>query len=136
MRLLHTADWHLGQTLHGVPRTYEHARFLSWLLTTIGEQAIDALLIAGDVFDSASPPPAAQEQYYQFLATARRLYPRLQVVVVGGNHDSAARLDAPAPVLQAIGVKVIGGLLPDDPPERAVVPLLDASGEEIGRAHV
>lgn len=131
MRLLHTADWHLGQTLHGVPRTYEHARFLSWLLTTLGEQAIDALLIAGDVFDSASPPPAAQEQYYQFLAAARRLYPRLQVVVVGGNHDSAARLDAPAPVLQAIGVKVIGGLLPDDPPERAVVPLLDASGEEV-----
>src|SRR5438874_1830071 len=53
LRILHTADWHLGQTLHGVPRTYEHARFLDWLLETIERETSDALIIAGDVFDAA-----------------------------------------------------------------------------------
>lgn len=128
MRLIHTADWHLGQTLHGVSRDYEHGRFLTWLLEVLEREAIDALLIAGDVFDSASPPPSAQEQYYQFLASCRRRCPELQVVVVGGNHDSAARLDAPGPVLQAIGVKVLGGLGAEDPPARALVPLHDRHG--------
>ncbi len=110
MRLLHTADWHLGHTLHDFPREAEHQAFLSWLLDQLGEHAVDALLIAGDVFETANPPVRAEEAWYTFLADARGRYPDLDILVTGGNHDSAARLDAPNPVLRAMRVTVLGGL--------------------------
>ncbi|MCB9786707.1 MAG: exonuclease SbcCD subunit D C-terminal domain-containing protein [Deltaproteobacteria bacterium] len=110
MRFIHTSDWHLGHRLHDASRELEHARFLDWLLALIESEAVDALLIAGDVFDSANPPASAQEQWYRFLAEARRRFPALDLVVIGGNHDSAARLDAPNPLLRALDVRLVGGL--------------------------
>ncbi|RYE93297.1 MAG: exonuclease subunit SbcD, partial [Oxalobacteraceae bacterium] len=71
MRLLHTSDWHLGQTLHNFDRTWEHQRFLDWLLDTLVAEDIDALLIAGDIFDNANPSAASQRQLYHFLQQAR-----------------------------------------------------------------
>ncbi len=127
MKLLHTADWHLGQTLHGVSRRFEHQRFLRWLLGALADESADALIIAGDVFDVAGPSSDAQQSYYDFLAECRRRFPALDVVVVGGNHDSPARLDAPADLLGALGITVVGGL-PDGDLERLVVPLHDARG--------
>ena len=59
MRLLHTSDWHLGQTLHHYERTYEHQCFLDWLPDTLVAEQADALLIAGDVFDTANPSAAS-----------------------------------------------------------------------------
>lgn len=133
MRLIHTADWHLGQTLHGHPRIYEHQRFLDWLLDLLESERADALIVAGDVFDVASPSSEAQAQYYRFLAEARRRCPDLDVIVVGGNHDGAARLDAPAEVLDALSIRVIGGLPRDEAGqpalERALIPLTRAGGE-------
>ncbi len=126
MKLLHTADWHLGQTLHGVSRRYEHQRFLEWLLGAIESERADALIIAGDVFDVASPSSDAQQSYYDFLAECRRRFSALGIVVVGGNHDSPARLDAPADLLGALGITVIGGM--PDAIDRLVVPLSDARG--------
>lgn len=88
--------------------------------------------MAGDVFDVASPSSDAQALYYDFLADCRRRLPRTNVVVIGGNHDSPARLDAPADVLGALGITVIGGLpvtgagSPD--PDRLLVPLTDRTG--------
>jgi len=110
MRLLHTSDWHLGHTLHDLPRDYEHQRFLSWLVDTLEDQRIDALLIAGDIFDAANPPARAQSAWFEFLAAAKRRLPDLDIVAIGGNHDSPTRLDAPHPVLEAFGVHVVGGL--------------------------
>jgi exonuclease SbcD len=133
VRLLHTADWHLGQTLHGQSRLYEHQRFLDWLLIQLEARAVDVLVVAGDVFDVASPSSEAQAQYYRFLAEVRRRLPKLELVVLGGNHDSPARLDAPAELLSALRIHVVGGLpldeagLPDLP--RAIIPLVGASGE-------
>ena len=127
MRLLHTADWHLGQTLHGVSRAYEHQRFLEWLLRTIRKESVDALLIVGDVFDVATPSATAQEQYYQFLAECRRQHPQLDILVVGGNHDSPSRLDAPGQVLGALGIEVIGGM--PDQLDRCVAPIRDQDGD-------
>lgn len=97
MRLLHTSDWHLGQTLHNFERGYEHQRFLDWLLDTLVMEQVDVLLVAGDVFDNANPSAASQKQLYVFLQQARARLPALQLVVVAGNHDSAGRLEAPAP---------------------------------------
>lgn len=110
VRILHTADWHLGQTLHGVSRTYEHAAFLEWLAAELQRQAVEVLIVAGDVFDTAHPGPGAQEAYYGFLARCRELCPQLSIVVVGGNHDSPLRLDAPRALLGALDITVVGGL--------------------------
>lgn len=132
LRVLHTADWHLGHTLHDVPRRYEHALFLGWLLERLCEEAVDALVIAGDIFDTANPSAEAQETLYRFLASARKRLPELDIVVIGGNHDSAARLDAPDPLLRALGIRVVGGLPRDGKRvdvERVIVPLSNREGE-------
>jgi exonuclease SbcD len=132
MRLIHTSDWHLGHTLHELPRRHEHAAFLGWLLDTIEREGADALLVAGDIFDTANPSAEAQADYYDFLARARARFPALNLVVIGGNHDSAARLDAADPLLRALHVRVVGGL-----PrgvgralelERLLVPLTESDG--------
>lgn len=110
MRLLHTADWHLGHTLRDWERTWEHDRFLSWLLETSQAEQVDALLICGDIFDTTNPSATAQRQWYRFLAEARRVIPAMQILVIGGNHDAAGRLEAPNPILEALEVEVIGAL--------------------------
>lgn len=132
MRLLHTSDWHLGQTLHNYERTYEHQCFLDWLLDTIVAERVDALLIAGDVFDTANPSAAAQKQLYRFLQQARARAPKLDIVVIAGNHDSPGRLEAPGPLLEAHGTSMIGHVVRNADGEidleRHLLPLHDASG--------
>lgn len=110
MRIVHTADWHLGHTLNQHSRDAEHAAFLDGLLKLLVALEADALLIAGDVFDSANPPVPAQRQLYDFFARLRRELPRLTTVVIGGNHDSPGRLEAPLALLAPLGVRVLGQL--------------------------
>lgn len=127
MRLLHTSDWHLGQTLHTFERSYEHQCFLDWLLDTLVREEVDALLIAGDIFDNSNPSAAAQRQLYRFLQQARVRSPRLDIVVIAGNHDSPGRLEAPGPLLEAHGTAVIGNVVRKDDGDidldRLLVPL-------------
>ena len=108
MRLLHTSDWHLGQSLHNFERHYEHQRFLDWLLDTVVAEQADALLIAGDIFDNANPSSSSQKQLYRFLQQAKERAPHLNLIVIAGNHDSPGRLEAPGPLLGAHGTRVIG----------------------------
>jgi len=133
LRIFHTADWHLGHHLHGVSRQLEHQQFLDWLLAELHNKQADALIVAGDIFDSANPSSAAQSQLYEFLVKAKIRLPNLNIVLVGGNHDSASRLDAPSPILNALGVTVVGGLSRDEQGnidwERLLVPLTNAAGE-------
>lgn len=133
MLLIHTSDWHLGHHLHGLNRDYEHRCFLNWLLDTLEDRRADALLVSGDVFDSANPSAAAQALYYQFLAESRRRLPNLDLVIVAGNHDSASRLDAPQPLLKAFNIHVIGSLRRTQSgsidSERLLVPLTNRDGE-------
>jgi exonuclease SbcD len=119
MRLLHTSDWHLGHSLHGVGREREHAAFLAWLVEAIAREQVDAVLITGDIFDGSTPPAAAEAMWFRFLAEARARVRGLQVVVIAGNHDSPARLSAPAPLLDAHGVRVIESV-PRDPADLIV----------------
>jgi exonuclease SbcD len=132
MRLLHTSDWHLGQSLHNFERHYEHQRFLDWLLGTIVAEQADALLIAGDIFDNANPSSASQKQLYRFLQRAKERVPHLNLVVIGGNHDSPGRLEAPGPLLEAHGTRVIGAVQRDADGaldiEALVLPLTGADG--------
>lgn len=133
MRLLHTSDWHLGQTLHNFDRAYEHQCFLDWLLDAIVAEQADALLISGDVFDTANPSAAAQKQLYRFLQQARARSPQLDIVVIAGNHDSPGRLEAPGPLLEAHGTVVVGHVIRNAGGEidleRMLVPLRDKHGE-------
>ena len=108
IRILHTADWHLGQTFFGYDRVEEHVHFLQWLARELKENKIDVLLVAGDVFDVSNPSAASQSMYYQFIYRVTAENPYLQIVIVAGNHDSAARLEAPLPLLQAMRTEVRG----------------------------
>ncbi len=137
VKLLHTSDWHLGQTLFDQERGYEMQCFLDWLLQTLQQETPDLLLIAGDVFDSVNPPVSAQRQLYAFLASALRALPRLQIVMIAGNHDSGARIEMPAPLLAGHSVSVIGrvsraadGSLDT---ERLRIPVHDAQGVRCGQ---
>lgn len=108
IRILHTADWHLGQTFFGHDRSEEHELFLNWLAEEMKQKEIDALIIAGDVFDVSNPSAASQSIYYRFICRVTAENPQLQIVIVAGNHDSAARLEAPLPLLQAMRTEVRG----------------------------
>lgn len=115
MRVLHTSDWHIGRTLYGRKRYEEFEAFLTWLAETIQQNEVDALLVAGDVFDTSAPSNRAQELYYRFLCRVAASTCR-HVVVVAGNHDSPSFLNAPKELLKALDVHVIGNAseTPDD----------------------
>lgn len=132
MRILHSSDWHLGISQGAASRAPDHDLFLDWLRAQIVEHSVDALIVAGDIFDSLQPPAEAQRRLYQFLASLTETgLP--QVVLVGGNHDSAARLDAPEAVLGALDVAVVGGIgATEESWERCLVPLRDRSGAVAG----
>lgn len=125
MKVLHTSDWHLGRTLYGRRRTDEHEAFLNWLADQIEIHQIDALLIAGDIFDTVTPGNKSQELYYRFLCRAARSCCR-HVVVTAGNHDSPSFLDAPGTLLRVLNVHVIG--TPSGKPEDEVITLFDQQG--------
>lgn len=108
IRVLHTADWHLGQTFFGYDRVEEHTHFLDWLAHELKENKIDVLLIAGDVFDVSNPSAISQRMFYHFIRRVTEENPKLQLVVVAGNHDSAARLEAPLPLLQEMRTEIKG----------------------------
>lgn len=108
MRILHTADWHLGQLFHMYERQAEHQAFLDWLKTYIVDQAIDVLLVSGDVFDTANPAASSIRQLYQFLGELQLQAPRLQIILTAGNHDSAQRIEAAQPLVNSQRVHLIG----------------------------
>ncbi|MDD2999240.1 MAG: exonuclease subunit SbcD, partial [Candidatus Riflebacteria bacterium] len=107
MKILHTSDWHIGRVLHARKRYDEFEAFFKWLFETIEAQKVDALLIAGDVFDTSMPTNRAQQLYYRFLCRVAGSCCR-HVVVVGGNHDSSSFLDAPKELLKGLNVHVVG----------------------------
>jgi exonuclease SbcD len=88
-------------------RREEHSAFLNWLQATIKENLVDLLIVAGDIFDTASPSSSSQKMYYDFLLNVRNSG-CLNVVIVGGNHDSPSFLNAPKDILAALNVHVIG----------------------------
>ena len=108
IRILHTADWHIGQLFYEYDRTYEHRQFLEWLITTLTEEEIDVLLVSGDIFDSSNPSAASIKMFYSFLNRAVTQNPHLQIVVTAGNHDSASRLESPKPLLESSHIHIVG----------------------------
>ncbi len=89
MRILHTSDWHLGRTFHGLPLEEAHAAFMDHLVELVRSERVDAVLVSGDVYDRAVPPTDSVRLLDE---TLRRLSERTRVVLTPGNHDSARRL--------------------------------------------
>lgn len=108
IKILHTADWHLGQTFYNYDRKWEHKAFLDWLIDKTAEIKADVLLICGDVFDNQNPSAEAQSLYYSFLKKITDINPELQIIIIAGNHDSASRLEAPNPLLETMNITVKG----------------------------
>jgi exonuclease SbcD len=128
MRFIHTADWHIGQNFFNYDRKKEHLQFLRWLKSQVQEKEVDALLVAGDVFDSPNPTAESQRMLYRFLREVTAAQPGLQVVIIAGNHDSGTRLEAPDPLLEEMKVYVRGTVerKPDGEMiyERLIIPLM------------
>ncbi|MDD4538428.1 MAG: exonuclease SbcCD subunit D C-terminal domain-containing protein [Lentisphaeria bacterium] len=108
LTILHTSDWHLGHTLMGRRRHDDFAHFLDWLDGAITEHGVDVLLVSGDIFDSSIPSNDAQSLYYDFLTKVWRAGVCRHVVVIAGNHDSPSLLNAPASLLKALNIHVVG----------------------------
>ncbi|MBQ9473865.1 MAG: exonuclease SbcCD subunit D [Bacteroidales bacterium] len=109
-KIICTSDWHLGNIFHKMDRLPEQQHFLDWLEQTIVDVRPDALLVAGDVFDTSNPSAAAQSLYYDFLDRATSLLPSMQIIITGGNHDSGNRLEAPRLLLARHKVEVRGSV--------------------------
>ena len=132
MKILHTADWHIGQLFHEYDRTYEHQQFLNWLVETLVAEDIDVLLISGDVFDLSNPAAASVRMFYSFLNRAVKASPALQIIVTAGNHDSAARLESPKPLLESSNIHIIGLIEKDEHGlmdyDKIILPVKDKKG--------
>ncbi len=125
MKILHTADWHIGKKLHKHELSEDFDLFINWLIEYIRSENVEVLLISGDIFDLANPSSEARKQYYQALIKLQKL--NCKIIATGGNHDSPAMLNAPADLMRALDMDVIGGL-----PENlgdCIIPVSNKNGE-------
>lgn len=125
MKILHTADWHIGKKLHSYNLAADFDRFVDWLSGCIQEEAVDVLLVSGDCFDLANPSSAARNQYYESLVKLKKVVPH--IILTGGNHDSPAVLDAPKELMKTLNLDVVGGL--PHAIEDLLIPLKNEAGE-------
>ncbi|MDO4628358.1 MAG: exonuclease SbcCD subunit D C-terminal domain-containing protein [Planctomycetia bacterium] len=132
MKILHTSDWHLDAKLEQMPRAREHELFFDWLRTTISTEKVDALLVAGDIFDIPDPSNSAHRRYTEFL---RNLFLDVKagksrcrnIIIIAGNHDSPAFLTATGPLMELLGMYVIA--VPTENLRDMIIPLRDTDGK-------
>ncbi|MBY6244070.1 exonuclease subunit SbcD [Methylosinus sp. Sm6] len=110
MTLLHTADWHLGAQLQGWPREAEHRKALASLVAIAASRAVDAIVVAGDIFDSLNPPAEAQKLLYDTLKALRAARPAATIVLLAGNHDPGGRIEAPRALFDLVNVVGVGAI--------------------------
>ncbi|PWQ95366.1 exonuclease subunit SbcD [Leucothrix arctica] len=125
MRILHTSDWHIGQHFISKSRAAEHQAFISWLLEQVTTQKVDAVIVAGDVFDTGTPPSYARKIYNSFIVEMSKL--KCQLVVLGGNHDSVSMLDESKELFASLGTHVIPNV--QEITDQQVFVLNDVKGE-------
>ncbi|NJY62715.1 exonuclease subunit SbcD [Salinimicrobium sp. CDJ15-81-2] len=125
MKILHTADWHIGKKLHKTELAEDFDLFIDWLCKTIEAEKVDLLLVSGDVFDLANPSSEARRQYYKALVKMKQF--NCRIILTGGNHDSPAMLDAPKEILKELEIDIIGGL--PEKLEGVVIPVTGSTGK-------
>jgi len=125
MKILHTADWHIGKKLHKHELREDFELFIDWLCNSIQEQKIDLLLVSGDIFDLANPSSEARKQYFQALFQLQKL--DIKIVLTGGNHDSPSMLNGPSELIKLLNINIIGGL--PEQLEDAMIPITNKESE-------
>lgn len=125
MRLLHTSDWHLGQHFMGKSRQAEHRALIDWLLAQVEEHAVDAVLIAGDIFDTGTPPSYARELYSQLVVGLHNA--GVALLLLGGNHDSVATLGESRDLLACLSTTVVAAAGDDAAAQQVVLPRRDGT---------
>lgn len=127
MKIIHTADWHLGNVFHRHNRVAEHRHFFGWLRDTIVQQLPDALIVSGDIFDGPNPAAEVQRLFYDFLTHLSVEHPGMSIILIAGNHDSGARLEAGEELLRLHNIFVRGTVWKDAEGEtyfeRMILPL-------------
>lgn len=108
MRLIHTSDWHLGRSFHGVGLLGAQSAYLDHLVDVVRDEGVDAVVVAGDVYDRAIPAPDAVELLSESIVRLREA--GAEVVIAPGNHDSARRLGFGAVILERAGVHIRTGI--------------------------
>lgn len=125
MKVLHTSDWHLGQSFFTKSRKNEHEQFFKWLLEVVEKECIDAVVVAGDIFDTGTPPSYARELYHQLVGNFQGM--GCSLVVLGGNHDSVSVLNESRELLSYLNCHVIASTFGDSADQ--VLPLHSRNGE-------
>lgn len=108
MKILHTADWHIGKKLHKYDLLEDFYFFVDWLIRFIKSEKIHVLLVSGDVFDLANPSNEAKKAYYQSLVKLQKT--GVKIIITGGNHDSPTFLNAPDKLLNELDISIVGGV--------------------------
>ncbi len=124
MKILHTADWHIGKHLHKQPLHDQFALFFDWLIDLIHQESVDVVLVSGDIFDLANPAAEDRTLYYQFLT--RLIATKTKIILTGGNHDSVGLLNAPKAILNELNITVVGGAT--DRLDDELIEIVDESG--------
>ena len=130
MQLLHTADWHLGSTLLDGSRKAEYEQFFDWLIALIRQRSVDALLICGDIYDSANPSAESRRLYSSVLSRLAAETDCRYIILTAGNHDSPSQLEAEAPFLSNCRARVVSRLNSTEDIDRCLIPLSNAEGQE------
>lgn len=125
MKIIHTADWHIGKRLHKHDLSKDFYLFIEWLIDLVKEKKVDVVLVSGDIFDLANPSSEARKAYFQTLLKLHRL--NCKVIITGGNHDSPAVLNGPKELLQAMDIHVVGSL--PESIEDCLIPLYHKNGK-------
>lgn len=119
MKIIHTADWHIGGELYGHDRTADHLSFFEQLASLLSSEQPDALVVSGDIYDRVLPTHAAQKLYIDTILMLHSASPSTEIVIISGNHDSASRLELTRPLWSHFNVHVIG--------------FIERDGEEVNR---
>ena len=127
MRFLHTGDWHLGKNIRAQPRWSEYEGALQEVLEIAQRERVDCLLVAGDLFDTTTPPPEAERLLYEFLREL--IGAGIPAVIIGGNHDHPKRLQALSRILELVNVHVRGDPLRAE--KGGMVPVASRNGSEV-----
>ncbi len=107
MKILHTSDWHLGHRLYEYDRTEEQQNMLDQMANIVAQEHPDVFVLAGDVFDTSAPSSATHKMYVQSMLNIRRANEKMVIVVIAGNHDSAAKLDMDSPIWRELNVQTL-----------------------------
>ncbi|MGR6967012.1 exonuclease SbcCD subunit D [Geodermatophilus sp. URMC 61] len=112
MKLLHTSDWHVGKTLRGRNRLDEQRAVLRQIVSLAREHEVDAVLVAGDLYDTSTPSADAQRLVVRTLLDLQRT--GAHVIALAGNHDHPGTFDAYRPLMGAAGITLVGHVRPAD----------------------